>query len=360
MKVFHWTAEELELLYQILEEHKSSGKILSENYIEQQYIASRVNQISPTLRTNRAILNRLDKLIEANNTPNYREKWSPEADAELKADKVNFKEFLKKWGRGRKETDMRRHLLRKGIISGGIKKDAERIIDITRPESIVKRKYVKKTLKPVTELPVATKNKLYCKEDTPRKDMIQKWQLVACSGNFRDQCSVMLGPVESHERYHKMLRTYVDNTGTIYNYENNRQVVIDQINEIKDKNIITCYGDITNANTTRFMDLDLMCKFESAKEMLKKHFDIQKELFQTERKVFNFSLSLFYEDSNKREWNIEECLTFLFNKPVRIIEKITLELGIIKFRIMPIASHEINVFYYCDTTPMLNFSIQHF
>jgi hypothetical protein len=131
-----------------------------------------------------------------------------------------------------------------------------------------------------------------------RKRFLQEKTIKKCNqhGIYGVDVVTFIGPNESSSSFINML---IENSillrgNTINSWEKDRKVYEAQVAQYQKYDFIKLnYGDIINAEATRYMDIDLMCNWKSAKHLLGILFIKQLGMWKVGKKfAFNFTLDM--------------------------------------------------------------------
>lgn len=141
------------------------------------------------------------------------------------------------------------------------------------------------------------KIKTYNDEHCQRKRHVQSCIFNTTAG-LKSSAVVLLGP--SFETYiQNLIKNVVSSKNEkVYSYENNWEnykIQIDLLNKLPNvlkKKIVPNFGNIENAEPTRFMEIDLMCTLVYGEKIITKLFQKQYNKYKDvkENKAFSFTL----------------------------------------------------------------------
>lgn len=260
--------------------------------------------------------------------------FSAQEDAYILSPNFNINIFLQRWpSRPRKTVwDRMSYLRKKGHTVAGKKYDDSK------------------------------KNKDY--QEAHCKNFVQEKIFSQCAGIVSD-ILCLLGPTS--DRYLEQLRRHVTyNKHRIVSHELKEKVYQKQYKKFILGNIEDVYIRNTNVFNSPFIpnyiDLDLMCTWDTIKEQLITLFDKQVLKYEKYRFAFNFTLSL--RAKKKEEWTkiVENIFSEITNHPCRVSKIAECEVEgtkkkVLKYTINANVSCDLVAYYYCDTTPMISFSI---
>ncbi len=384
MTEIHWIKEENEIIKRIIGSYPNKTSWIESDITDEMYNA--INSVAKTVRSIRAIRNKIDKTLQQmeftnwNVPPTLEEK--NEAIAINGRDKGAIMAYCIKYKRPRYQVDNWRTHARNPEKYGGKKKDvsaitpatASAITPATEPVR-VKRKYTKRVQR--QDVVVATKGKIYDDLKSPKKNYLQALhygRITFAPGELIGEMTTLLGPPVSWMKIYNFLRQLSPNK--IISFENNPLVAIEQMKRSGElKNVGLCFDDVDSAKSTQFMDIDFMQNLPTIKNTLVKLFAEQKKLdLGNKKKVFMFSFSL----EARRHLDeitiptIEDVLFSITGRIMKVNRFIEFEEHVIRdgvrisllkkmkeYFVVPCDEYEVIIYYYCDGTPMLNISIQY-
>jgi len=369
-----WNIQQENVIKEIINANPGKSNWNMSDITVQMYI--QVNATSEEERTYRAIRNKIDKTIQQRDYPRFDQPWTDAEDAEvvtLRKGTGQIEAFCKKYQRPRYQVDQRRTYLSKykGVSIAKVKKT----VQVDKP---AKRKYTKRI--PNANL-IATKGKIYCDENAPKKNYIQNLvysKIAFGAGEFIGQITTLLGPPVSWMKIANLIRKHIaGNQFKILSFENNPIVAVEQMSrqdELPGETGIY-NDDVKEAKATQFMDIDFMQTYPTVRDTTIKLFNSQKELdTMGKKKVFIFTFSLEQRKHLKviSVPTIETALTDLIGQKVEVQNLIESDISVIEngvvvstlkkvreYIIKPCKGYKIIVHNYCDSIPMVNIAIEY-
>jgi|APFre7841882654_1041346.scaffolds.fasta_scaffold04649_5 predicted nucleotidyltransferase len=252
---------------------------------------------------------------------------------------------------------LRENLLIKGYV------DIDRIMSMhpekTRENIIDRRSFLVKQEK--IKLGILKIKDYY---NVPRKDYLQRLLFSQFSGF---NCDILGLMGNTPDRYFELLKEYniFGMNSIFFSYERKKKLARMLKEKYDSDNISVTHGDIIEGEAQRFMDIDLMCKWSTGINVIKKLFDRQKVSYKGKDKGFLFTICYAREANIMLTDKIKSYLTYLLNQNVDVstpklihIDKQNDKIQVSQY-VITAKNYDILAYYYNDTCAMLSFSIKY-
>jgi len=251
--------------------------------------------------------------------------------------------------------------------------DPESTLNFTQVNNMLQNKISDKEILKLSKPKLKTKQKIkkkkgktydgILKREVPKKNFIQELFYTALTG-INSNAVVLLGPTP--ERIFTLLRKHILGIqNKTWSYEMNPVTLKAQVDDIADEDIILVKTNVINAYPERFMDIDLMCRWDNAQPVLKTLLEKQKNSFPNDKKAFLFSMSIMGETDTQYIALVKRIVKYLLDIEADVYEEIISfndgenDLTIKKYKIIHNEIHNIKAYYYYDSSSMLTFSIEY-